>query len=237
MNNEQINLADIIKLFLRHWWQIGAAAVAMAVVALLITQYAIAPTYTSRGSMYVNNNNATIVNEEYVNLADIATSQQLAFTFIEVLTSDAFLTEVQEISGLPYTAAQIKSMVSLAPLNETEIVEVKAVTYYPEHSQILVDTILHNALSEVHRVIGGGSVKVVDEATLPEYPSSPSKSRNVMVGFLLGAVLSMGVIFLLDMFDKRIKGNSDLMEVKEMPLLGVVPDIEYVRAEVKKNEK
>lgn len=235
MNKEQISIMDILFLFLENWWKVLVAAVLTAILALTYTIFCMDETFISRGSIYVNNNNAKMQNEQYVNLADIATSQQLAFTFIEILSSDTFLTRVQEKSGLPYTAAQIKSMISLAPLNETEIVEVQAISFYPEHSQKIVDTILHNALDEVHRVIGGGNVKVIDEATYPLFPASPSKTRNTILGFLIGAFLSVVVLFLMKMFNNRIIADVDLMDVRELPLLGVIPDGEFVRAEVKKN--
>lgn len=235
MKDNQITIMDLIFLFMSHWWKVLIVSILTAAISLAYTVYCINETFISRGSIYVNNNNATIQNEQYVNLADIATSQQLAFTFIEILTSDTFLERVQLESNLPYTKEQIKAMVTMEPLNETEIVEVKAVTFSPEHSRILVDTILHNALDEVHRVIGGGNVKVIDEATLPKSPASPSKSRNTMLGFIAGAFLSMLVLFLMKLFDNRIKEDVDLMDVRELPLLGVIPDGEYVRAEVTKN--
>ncbi len=236
LKNKQVSLMELFSLCLSHWWKIAASAVAGAILAFFITENFIMPTYVSRGSMYVNNNNGAIHTSQYVDLADIATSQQLAFTVIELLTSDRFLTTVQEISGLPYTPQQIKGMIAMAPLNETEFVEILATTLYPEHSQKLVDTILNNAFNEIHRVIGGGNVKVIDEATLPEYPSSPSTTRNVVLGFLLGAFLCVAVIFLVNMFDNRIKAEVDLMDVRDLPLLGVIPDIEKVYAGEKKNE-
>ncbi|MGN1059247.1 MAG: YveK family protein [Clostridia bacterium] len=231
--NEQISIIEIFKLFLFYWWRIALTAIAGAVIAYCISSYYIMPTYTSRGSLYINNN--SIKNSQNVNLSDLATSQQLAFTCIELLTSDTYLSQIQEYTGLPYTAQQIKSMVVLNSLNETEIIEIKASTYYPEHSQIIVDAILNNASDEIIRVVGGGNIKVVDAATFPLHPSSPNIPRNVIIGFAIGGLFSMVLIFLLDVFDGRIKIEADLMEVKELPLLGVIPDIEYIRAEEKKN--
>ena len=168
-------------------------------------------------------------------MADIASSQQLAYTCIELLTSDTFLSKVQEYSGLPYTTREIKRMLNLSPLNETEIIEITANTGNPEHSQMLVNAVLDNAYDEIIRVVGGGNVKIIDSANLPKAPSSPNVYRNVVLGFLLGAFFCMVLIFLIDVFDSRIKIESDLMDVKDLPLIGVIPDINYLRTEVKKN--
>ncbi len=230
--NERINLVEVFRLFLFHWWKIALSAILAALLAYGLTTYYIMPIYTSRGSLYVNNNNSKTPT---VNLADIASSQQLAYTCIELLTSDTFLSKVQEYSGLPYTTREIKRMLNLSPLNETEIIEITANTGNPEHSQMLVNAVLDNAYDEIIRVVGGGNVKIIDSANLPKAPSSPNVYRNVVLGFLLGAFFCMVLIFLIDVFDSRIKIESDLMDVKDLPLIGVIPDINYLRTEVKKN--
>lgn len=230
--NERINLVEVFRLFLFHWWKIALSAILAAVLAYGMTTYYIMPVYTSRGSLYVNNNNSK---SPTVNLADIASSQQLAYTCIELLTSDTFLSKVREYSGLPYTTRDIKRMLTLSPLNETEIIEITANTGNPEHSQMLVNAVLDNAYDEIIRVVGGGNVKIIDAANLPKAPSSPNVSRNVVLGFLLGAFFCMILVFLIDMFDSRIKVESDLMDVKELPLIGVIPDMNYLRTEVKQN--
>lgn len=230
--NERINLIEVFRLFLFHWWKIALSAILAALLAYGLTTYYIMPIYTSRGSLYVNNNNSK---SPTVNLADIASSQQLAYTCIELLTSDTFLSKVQEYSGLPYTTRDIKRMLTLSPLNETEIIEITANTGNPEHSQMLVNAVLDNAYDEIIRVVGGGNVKIIDSANLPKAPSSPNVYRNVVLGFLLGAFLCMLLIFLIDVFDSRIKIESDMMDVKDLPLIGVIPDMNYLRTEVKKN--
>lgn len=230
--NERINLVEVFRLFLFHWWKIALSAILAALLAYGLTTYYIMPIYTSRGSLYVNNNNSK---SPTVNLADIASSQQLAYTCIELLTSDTFLSKVQEYSGLPYTTRDIKRMLTLSPLNETEIIEITANTGNPEHSQMLVNAVLDNAYDEIIHVVGGGNVKIIDSANLPKAPSSPNVYRNVVLGFLLGAFLCMLLIFLIDVFDSRIKIESDLMDVKDLPLIGVIPDMNYLRTEVKKN--
>ncbi len=233
--SERISVVEICKLFLFHWWRIAIAAVAGALIAYGISSYYIIPTYSSRGSLYVNNN--TIQRTQNVNITDIATSQQLALTCIELLTSDTFMEAVKEDSKLPYTPNQIKSMLSLQPMNETEIIEIRVNSHDPKHSQILVNAVLRGAQEEIIRIIQAGNVKVVDEATLPQAPSSPNVVKNVAIGFLVGVALCMLLVFLIDVFDSRIKIEGDLMEVRELPLLGIIPDIDYTRLEEKKNEK
>jgi succinoglycan biosynthesis transport protein ExoP len=72
--------------------------------------------------------------------------------------------------------------------------------------------------------LGYNNVEVASEAAAPTSPSSPRTKRNTILGAILGLFLGLGVAFLLDRVDRRIRGSFDLELIYGLPMLGVVPN-------------
>ncbi len=68
------------------------------------------------------------------------------------------------------------------------------------------------------------TIRVVDRAIEPEYPVSPKKARNLLLGAILGLGLGIGLTFLTEYLDNSIK-NPEVLERMKLSVLAIIPEI------------
>jgi polysaccharide biosynthesis transport protein len=68
-----------------------------------------------------------------------------------------------------------------------------------------------------------GGARVLEFATLPTEPFSPKTVRNALLALVLGAMLGVGLAFLLEYLDDTIKTKEDLERATGLPVIGLIP--------------
>ena len=68
-----------------------------------------------------------------------------------------------------------------------------------------------------------GDAQVVDHASVPTTPSSPNKKVNVLVAAVFGLALGIGLTFLLNLLDRRLKNVEDFEELYGSRALATIP--------------
>jgi capsular exopolysaccharide synthesis family protein len=70
------------------------------------------------------------------------------------------------------------------------------------------------------------NIRVVDTAEIPAVPVLPRRQRDLMMSALSGAILALGLVFLFEYLDNRIKSPQELRAQLGLPFLGMVPAID-----------
>lgn len=65
-------------------------------------------------------------------------------------------------------------------------------------------------------------ISILNPATAPMGAAGPRVMLNTMLSVFLGTVLGLGFALLLEMIDRRVRSENDLVEVLQMPVFGVI---------------
>ncbi len=223
MNDEkEIDLLRLFNAAFRRWPFVLGAAVLGAVVMLLYTMFLVTPLYSSTASVYISNKVAYNTNSESVDITDVYSSEALVPVYSSIVGTNTALEKVAKSCGLPYTAKQIASMLYTEQIEDTAVLKLTVVNPNPEHSSLLANAVATTAISEITKFAPGSSAYIIDAAEMPEAPFSPSVKKNVLLGFIAGAMAVIAVAVVMELLDTKMKNDEDFARITGAPVLGRV---------------
>jgi len=225
---EELSIIDILDMMIRHWWILLVTALIFSAVAFVYAEVFVDPLYRTDGTLYVNAQRSQSSDRSQ---GDILASQGLVVTYKEILTRRTFLSGVASDLEGKYSVSDLKRMISMSSINDTEILEITVTGKVPEDIYQICHSILWRASDELVRVINAGSVKILDDGQVPGVPISPNVKVYTLFAALIGMVFGAFIILVLELFDTRIKSREDIIEKYEEPLLGEIPILVPVSSE------
>ncbi len=223
---KQLTIADLLKMFLQHIKLIIIVTVLGALVAFLYVTYMVTPMYSTSALILVQNGNSfetdisssssKSLSGEKVNMNDISSSQMLANTCSTLFTVDPDMKSI--ISG---------ASISISVVEDSYFLRISSTSSDP-HTAANIANLVANTAPQVFKKYFGdaGKVDTVEEANVPSSPSSPNRSRYVLIGLLVGLVLSLVISFLIEIIDTTIKPGDDLYKMYDIPVFAEIVDFE-----------
>lgn len=218
----EIDLQKLLLSYLQKWWLIVLCGALVGASAWYITKHHITPMYEAKVMVYVNNNRGDLQIDTITN-ANLATAQRLVDTYINIIKSDTVLEKVAEESHLNLSATAIRKIMSAEQVDDTELFNVIITYPDPKIAAQVANAVAEVAPGEIENFVEGSSTKIIDYAKIPQVPSSPNVSRNVVLGVLLGVVGALLYLTIRFLLDVRIKDEEDLNMLFEFPVLAQIP--------------
>lgn len=227
-NNEEVEI-DLLHL-LQVLWQkaivIILAGLIFGAAAFAGTKAFVTPLYDSRAYLYVNSTNLSLGGSKVsISASELTAAKSLVETYVVILKTRTTLEDVIARSGVNYTYEQLVGMISAASVNGTEIFYVDITSPDPAEAEMLANTIALVLPEKISAIVDGSSVRIVDYAVQPVKRSSPSYSRNAVIGAVLGALLVSAIVIVNDLMDEQIHDTDYLTKTYNLPVLAVIPDL------------
>ena len=153
--------------------------------------------------------------------------QQLMKTYAELVKTSDLVTKAVKSADLDYNQEEIKAILknlNATPSADTQILDLSFNGRNPKEVLKLTEAITNEFISESKELIPNGNVQVIQKPQLPEKPVSPNKKLNILVAFVLGLMVGIGVVLLLEYLDNTFKSREDLENTLELPIIGTIPD-------------
>jgi polysaccharide biosynthesis transport protein len=223
--DKRYTIADIFLVIKKRILVIAMCAVVCAGGAYAATIMVMNKEYTATAIMYVAPSTTATNANSQTPLSELNYLQKIVISYVEVLKTDTFLDSVAQQSNLNYSVDQLRNMILFTVINQTEYFELQVVSDSPVDSLVLANTIARLPPELITEINASDSIRVLSPAKLPTAPSGPSSVKNIVFGLAAGLFLGIVLAFILNSRDRHIKGEGDLLEHFNAPLLGhlIVP--------------
>ena len=210
----EITFKDITRIIKKNIVFIAVLSLLCAAASYFVTTFLVQKTYTSTVKLYVETNYKS--QSAYDDYQSINYAKNLVLTYIELLDSNSFYNSVSKELNEKYTASQLKSMIKFESIEDTEVFKALVNSGSPSESKNIGNAIAKIAPDTIANVKDNAKLKIVDNV-----------SRNVMIAFAAGLIISLIISFVRDFLDVKIKYNDEMTTVLDLPLLAAIPDFEY----------
>lgn len=219
---ETIDLREYFFILKKKMWIIVLSAVICGVISGLVSFYVLKPVYEANTTLIVNKE---VENEttQMTTSDDLNFVQKLALTYGEIIKSRSVITSTIDKLNLDMTYEDLSEAVSITNVENTQIIKISVKNENPRVASTICNTIPEIFSTEVQRIVKASGTEVIDKAAVPEEPIKPNKIINIVIATVLGAMVSVFVIFLKEALNTKIKEPKDIEEKLGLPVFGVVP--------------
>lgn len=216
----EINLLELVSYY---WTRIGVILTGFflgAVIMGVITFYFITPRYTATSKLYM----VSASSDSIVDLTDLNIGTSLSTDYEQLLRVRPIFEEVIEKEKLSYTYEQLLDMVTISTVTDTRILSISVESTKPEEAMKIANRLADMAVSELPRLMDTSKPNVAENAILPEKKSSPSLSRNIIIGALAGMAVVLAVLTFFYITDDTMKSAEDIEKEFGIMPLTVIPE-------------
>lgn len=182
------------------------------------------PTYVSDTQLFVAISNSGSVQE----LQQGNTfSQARVQSYVKTVDSPLVLQPVIDSLGLTTSAEELAKRVKASTDLNTVLINISVSDESAVQAAAIAQSIANSLVATIEtleRPKNGGSspvgLSVTKPAKAPQMPTAPNTPLNLLLGLLIGAGLGVGLGMLRATLDNRIRGEADLRQVTDAPLLG-----------------
>ena len=143
----------------------------------------------------------------------------------EIILSQDVLAKVIDDLKLNVQPSALAKKINVTVPTDTRIVSIAVSDGDAKEAARIANSLRQIAAEKIIAVTKVSDVTTLEEAEVPNSPSSPNIRRNTLIGFLAGGFLISVVILVVEVLDDRVKKPEDVEEALGITLLGVVPNM------------
>lgn len=205
---EEISLVELFDIIKKHFKYIVITTLATTVIAALYTFFLVTPMYQSSTEMIVTQSSSE---SSIVSQSDISTSISLISTYEDIIRNNVILDPVIEELDLDMTTGELRESVTVQSESNSQVFSIRVENENPYQAAEIANVTSGIFQERIFDIMNVDNVTIISEASPNMNPASPNNILNIIIGFMLGAMIGIGLVFLRELTDTTVK-TEDYVE-------------------------
>ncbi|WP_347108516.1 Wzz/FepE/Etk N-terminal domain-containing protein [Staphylococcus ureilyticus] len=185
--------------------------------SILITFFLMHPKYEASTQVLVNQRKG---NSEMM-AQEVQSNIQLVNTYSEIIKSPRILDQVSKKFD-KYSSNQIYNMLDIETETNSQILDVKVTTENKKDSEKIANEIAKVFSKDVPNIMNINNVSILSKANGSATQTSPKAIINILSAFIIGLFLSIFIVVIKELLDKRITKEEEVESELNIPVLGTI---------------
>lgn len=221
-----IKFYDYIHLLKKRWWIIVLLTLIFASLMGYRTYSSYVPVYQTSTTFLLHYKNM----DSTTSSRDYSVGSNVILNFTGMLKSESLRSEIREALD-----SQDLGSISISE-GDGSIIRL-SVSHSDSQMAVEVANVTAEVLMKmVKRMMSDINLSVLDEAQSAYITSGMALNRSILIGAMIGVVLSIGIILLLEVLDTTFKTPREIEAELNLPIMGVIPDTEVELTKYRMNK-
>lgn len=212
-----------LRVIARKLWLVVLLVTIAASGTYYYSKYVMEPVYESHVKLYIMRIEGA--ESKALNYDDILVSLQLMQNYTEIIKSRTFISNVLNGLGISNIYGEdFADKIQVKLVSNTNIMDITVSDNDPVLAQKYAKYVGEVFVEKVKTLAKEDSISYVDEANLPQRPSSPNVMLYVALSSILALIVSISIIVLTDILNDSIKTVEEVEKRYGLKVLGTLPN-------------
>ncbi|EKP94108.1 YveK family protein [Thermaerobacter subterraneus] len=220
VGDASVSVGDLMSPIFRRWRTV-ALLVVFSILVAVVRIIIVTPEFEAKARLIV-----LAPNEAVTDLQTLQLYRNLVPAYQEILSSRRVMVAVLQELKLDWSPSEYRRRVRIEAHEESQTLDVVVRAGSPAESAWIATAAAQVMTRVAADVMQEERLVLLDPAAPPEKPVTPRPVLELVLASVLGLMVGTGVIFALEMFDRRIRDEVAVERRLGLPVLGVIPHID-----------
>ncbi|MDD9266229.1 YveK family protein [Paenibacillus sp. GCM10023248] len=220
----ELDLRDYFKILRKRAWMIAVIVLLATVTTTVVNYLFLRPIYEASTKLIVNKSSDQ-VGVSQVDINTVNLNIRLIETYKEIIRTPRVMDKVvADYPDLKISTEQLVNKVKVSSVNNTQVMTLVVQDPSYERAAKIVNAVSIVFQSEIPKIMKVDNISLLNEAKDMEQPIQvkPNKNLNIAISFVVSLMIALGITFLLEYLDDKLKTEEEVMQYLGLPTLSMI---------------